>query len=615
VTETLRPDGLPEPTSPFEAATVDFIVDLFEAFPTWGTAAGYHRVDGRWHDASEAGRAGRLAMYARHWQRLAAFDDAELTREERVDRRILLGEIDKAVFGDDVLRSQAWDPLEAVYVMGSGLFGVLAREYAPWPERGAALVDRLEGLPELASASLAALTGLADRPVALLQLDTALAQLGGVTELIDASLQEARSRAAQGEAPELVAPMEAAAAAAVEAVEAFRRGLDSDVRVRASGDGRLGEALFAQKLAMTLGSELRPAELRERAWRDYHAVRAEMLRLARETWSHWFPDEALPEVAAGDEAGEAAIVKRVLAAIGEQHQRPDGLIAFCEAEMERISAFCRERDVISLPEEPMAITWTPAFMRAYGRAFLDSPGPLDRGERSHFWITPADESEGPEAVASYLREENDRMLRVLTIHEGVPGHYLQLAASNRCRSLARTVFTDGMFAEGWAVYVTQVMLDLGYAADDPGFALTHWKMYLRAVANAVLDVETHTGDMTEEQAMELMVEGAWQEQDEARGKWVRARISSTQLSTYYVGSIEMWELEEAARRRAAVAAGASEADVPPQHIAGAIGDSPGFDYKAHLEAVISYGTPPIRWCRELLLGGDAAADAGLGGRA
>jgi hypothetical protein len=146
------------------------------------------------------------------------------------------------------------------------------------------------------------------------------------------------------------------------------------------------------------------------------------------------------------------------------------------------------------------------------------------------------------------------------------------------------------------------MFDAGYGADDPGFALTHWKIYLRAVVNAILDVETHTGDMTEDAAMELMTVGAWQEHDEARGKWLRARISSTQLSTYYVGAVEMWELEEEVRRRAAVAVGASAADVPSQRIAGGIGDSPGFDQRAHMEAVISHGTPPIEWCRHLLLG-------------
>ncbi len=601
MTDALRPDGLPQPRTPFETAVVDFLVDLFEAYPTWGTDAGYHRVDGRWPDLSEDGRASRLETFAGHRARLEASGTSQLTAHESIDRQILLDEIEKVVFGEEVLRAQAWDALEIVYLMGGGLFGVLAREYAPWSVRGASLLSRLEGLPQLTRAALAGLTGLPGRPVALLQLETALGQLSGVTALVEQTLDEARRRSATGEAPELLAPLESAATAATIALEVFREGLDTDVRNRAQGEGRLGSELFAQKLRFTLGSELTPDELRARAWSDYHAVRAEMLRLARELWPIWIAGEPLPEVADDDTAAESAIVQRVLDAIADQHQSPDGLISYCEAEIERISDFVREHELITLPDEPLRITWTPVFLRAAARAFLDSPGPLDRGQQSHFWITPPDESQGPDAVASYLREENDAALRTLSIHEGIPGHYLQLAASNACDSLARTVFTSGMFAEGWAVYVTQVMYDAGYAADDPGFALSHWKMYLRAVVNAILDVETHTADMTEDEAMALMVDGAWQERDEARGKWLRARISSTQLSTYFVGSLEMWDLEMEVRQRLAAAAGAGPGAVPRQHIRGGLAASPGFELRTHLEQVISYGTPPVKWCRELVL--------------
>jgi uncharacterized protein (DUF885 family) len=599
---TLRPDGLPEPGDDFEAIVVDIIVDLFGAYPTWGTAVGYHVADDRWPDLSEAGRHARLAMLRGHASRLAALDDAELRPDQRLDRRILEDEIAKVIFGDEVLRDEAWDPLSLVYVMGSGLFGLLSREYAPWPRRGASFLARLRGLPALAGQALAGFTGLPDRPVGLLQLETALAQLAGVTSLVDAGVAEARSRAEAGEGVDLVAPLEAAAIEARRALEAFRSGLDGEVRARASGEGRLGPDLFARKLRLTLGSDLAPEELRRRAWQDYHAVRAEMLRLARAAWGHFIPHEPVPATAVGDEASESALVKRVLDAIASEHQAPDRLLAFCEAEVARIADFCRDQEVITLPEEPLSITWTPEFMRAYGRAFLDSPGPLDRGSRSHFWITPPDESLGPEAVESYLREENDRGLRDLCIHEAIPGHYLQLAASNHCPSLARTIFVSGLFAEGWAVYVTQVMVDLGYAADDPGFVLTHWKLYLRAVVNAILDVEIHAGTMTEEQALALMVEGAWQEQDEARGKWLRARISSTQLSTYYVGSVQMWELEVEVRRRAAVEAGAGTDAVPEQRIAGGLGETPGFQQRQHLEAVIAHGTPAIFWVRHIILG-------------
>jgi uncharacterized protein (DUF885 family) len=328
----------------------------------------------------------------------------------------------------------------------------------------------------------------------------------------------------------------------------------------------------------------------------------ELLRLARQLWPTWVADAPLPDVTTGDVEGEDALVRRVLDAIAGEHQDPADLLEWCRDETARIEAFCREHDLITLTDQPLSIVWTPLFMRAYGRAFLDSPGPLDRDQQSHFFITPPADDAPAEAVESYMREDNDRMLRLLCIHEGVPGHYLQLAASNQSPSLIRTVFSDGMFAEGWAVYVTQVMMDAGYRADDPALLMTHWKFYLRAVANAILDVETHTRGMTEEAAMDLMVRRSFQEEDEARAKWLRARLTSTQLSTYYVGALEMFDLEVEARERAAIAAGATLADVPPQHIAGGIGASPGFQLRAHLESVIAHGTPPIRWVRRILAG-------------
>jgi uncharacterized protein (DUF885 family) len=601
------PDPLPAPSTPFERALDAFLRDFFATSPVSAGFAGYHLVDHAWMDVSEAGRTARLGMLDRHRTALEALPDPELGPDERVDRAMLLEHIDQQRFGDEVLRDEAWDPLVAVYILGSGFFGLLAREYAPWAHRGAAFLARVEGVPAFLDGALGALTGLPGRPVSLLHLDTALRQLDGVTDLIDAGIAEARTRAGAGEAAGLVEPLEAAAEAARAALERFRTALDTEVRGRADGEGRLGADLFDQKLRGTLGSDLTPDQLLERAWADHRAVRAEMLRLARAIWSTWLPGEPMPLVAEGDEDGERSLVSRVLDAVAEERQQPEDLLDWCRTEIARIEAFCRERDVIGLAEDPLSIIWTPVFMRAYGRAFLDAPGPLDRGQSSHFFITPPDDDATPEAIDSYMREDNDRMLRLLCIHEGVPGHYLQLAWSNRAGSLVRTVFSDGMFAEGWAVYVEQVMLDLGYGADDPALLLTHWKFYLRAITNAILDVEVHARGMTEEAAVDLMVRQAFQEADEARAKWLRARLTSTQLSTYYVGAVEMFDLETEARRRAAVAVGADAAAVPERLIGPPPGETPGFDYRAHLESVISHGTPPIRWVRRILA--DAAPAA------
>lgn len=594
---------LPEPVSAWDRVLHAFLVDYFEAMPVHATVAGYHLVDGRWPDLSEAGRLDRLGSYARHRSAAEVLADDDLSASERIDRAILLELLDKLRFGDEVLRDEAWDPLSIVYLAGSGLFGILSREYAPWSERGAAFAARVEGLPGLLADGLAGLTGLPDRPVSLLHLDTALAQLAGIPDLVEEGVEEARRRAAEGEAPELVSRIETAQAAVASAVERFRAELDGPIRARAAGEGRLGAERYAAKLRLTLSSDITPDELHRRALRDHAAVRAEMLLLARALWPAWVPEAPLPDVGEGDVDGEDALVRRVLDAIAHQHQQPAALLDWCREEVRRIEAFCRAHDLITLADQPLSIVWTPVFMRAYGRAFLDSPGPLDRGQRSHFFITPPADDAPPEAIESYMREDNDRMLRLLCIHEGVPGHYLQLAASNHSPSLIRTVFADGMFAEGWAVYVTQVMMDAGYGADDPALLLTHWKFYLRAIANAILDVETHTREMTQDAAIDLMVRRSFQEEDEARAKWLRARLTSTQLSTYYVGALEMLDLEVEARTRAAVAAGGSAADVPTQHIAGGIGDSPGFGLRTHLESVIAHGTPPIRWVRRILAGG------------
>jgi uncharacterized protein (DUF885 family) len=593
-------DPLPTPARPFERALHAFLVDFFAADPIAAGFAGYHLFDDRWPDLSGSGRGQRLAMLARHETAVSGLAEEDLSAAERIDRALLLEEIEQLRFTDEVLRDEAWDPLHVVYLLGSGLFTLLAREYAPWPQRGEAFLRRVEALPRVLEDALAALTGLPDRPVSRLHLDTALDQLPGIGDLIDEGMAEARRRAGSGEAPGLPEALEVARARAQGALDAFRHALDTQVRGRASGEGRLGADLFARKLRFALSSDLAPEALRERAWRDHRAVRAEMLRLARELWPAWIAGEPLPEVVPGDAEGEERLVRRVLDAIATVHRAPDELIEWCRAEVARIEDFCRERGLITLADEPLKVVWTPRFMRAYGRAFLDSPGPLDRGQSSHFFITPPDEALGPEATESYLREDNDRMLRLMCIHEGVPGHYLQLAASNHSPSLVRTIFSNGMFAEGWAVYVEQVMLDEGYGVDDPALLLTHWKFYLRAITNAILDVETHANGMTEADAIDLMVRQGFQESDEARAKWLRARLTSTQLSTYYVGCVEMYDLELEARRRAAVAAGGSAADVPAPALARVIQPTPGFDLRAHLESVIGHGSPPIRWIRRIL---------------
>jgi len=587
------PDNRPTPVTAFDHAVKAFLDDLFAAQPVFATQIGFHAHDHQWPDMTEAGRLSRLAMLRDHRARFERLAPGDLSADEEIDRGIVVEEIDAMEFEDDVLREPAWDSLSYVSLAGSGLFSLLAREFAPWAHRGAAFAGRLRGMPPLLDAAAEALVGLPGRPVSRLHAETALAQMSGITELIDDGAAEADKLGS--EEPAVAEAVRAAAEPARAAVARLEQRLRDEILPRAQGEGRLGPELFAAKLRHTTASDIGPQELGAGVRRDYDLVRAEMLRLARLAWPQWLPGVPMPDD--GDET-----IRRVLLAVAGEHRQPAELLDFSRAEVRRIEEFCRARDVIGLPDEPLTVTWTPVFMRAYGRAFLQAPGPLDKGLSSYFWISPPDEGADAEAVESYLREDNDRMLRLLAIHEGVPGHYVQGAYANRSPSLVRAVFGSGVFAEGWAVYVTQVMMDLGYGENEPALLLNHWKFYLRAITNALMDVAIHAEGMTEEQAMAMMVGGGFQEPDEARAKWLRARLTSTQLTTYYLGSLGMWETEEEARRRAAVAAGAAADAVPLQRIAGGLGETPGFNYRAHLESVISHGQPPIKWLRRALFG-------------
>ena len=583
--------------SDFKRRVDEHLAETFSRNPTFATSIGEHAHDDRWPDMSEAGRAEQIASTDRWLAEFRAMTD--LTGDEAIDRDLLIGELEAARFAETELREEAWNPLGWIYLIGGGLFSLNAREFAPLADRLASTAGRLEGMPALLAAAAAALIGHAGRPVGRFQTETAINQLPGIGALIDEALAAAEATRESDHAVAAMLPrLTAAAGVARDAIAAFGTHLRDVVLPASEGEGRLGPDLFAAKMRHTMRSEtLTPARILAGAEREYVAVRAEMVRLARDLWPTWCPDRPAPD-------DENVLVRGVLDAIALQHPNAEDLLDFCRAEHARIETFCVERDLLGLADEPLEIQWTPLFLRTFGGAMLSSPGPLERGQKAFFAITPMPDDWTEAQRESNLREDNDRMLRVLTIHEAVPGHYLQGVYANRCPSIVRAIFASGLFAEGWAVYVTQVMMDVGYGADDPALLLVHWKFYLRSATNAIIDARIHCQGMTQDDAIALMVDGGFQEASEARAKYDRARLSSTQLSTYFAGSLEMWEIEREARRRAAVASGdpRGPAAVPEPRVVGGFGETPGFVYRQHLESVIGHGTPPTALLRRILFG-------------
>ena len=554
----------------FRAVVEEFLAGHFALDPVRATDAGNHDHDGEWPDLTDAGRRARSAFLRDAERRLMELPVGGLSRDDAIDRELLLEQVRADLFEQDRLAELGWNPLAYVYLAGSGLFGLLAREFAPLDVRLRSMASRLRGLPSLLDAARQRLDEPGGRAVSRFHTEKAISDMPGAADLATAAreaantLDDAALREEVGDA----------ATVGRAAADAFTSWLRDDLLPRAEGGFRLGRALHEEKLRHALRTDLRPAEIMARAEVAHAGVRQEMVELATSLWDEWVPGEERP-------SDGGAVVRRVLDAIAADHPAAGELLDFCRAELGRIEAFVRERDVIGLMEDPLEIIWTPAFLRAGAGAMLIPPGPLDRGLKSYFCITPMPEHWTAEQVESNLREDNARMLRLLTIHEAVPGHYLQLAYANRSESLVRSVFMSGVFVEGWAVYVTQVMMDLGYGADDRALMLVHWKYFLRAITNAIIDIGIHSGEMDEAEAMRLMVDEGYQERSEASEKWSRARLTSTQLCEYFVGSLEMTDLEREARRRASA-------------------DGRPFVYRDHLEGVIAHGSPPPRTLRRIL---------------
>jgi uncharacterized protein (DUF885 family) len=550
----------------------EILAGFFAHYPTVATELGNHEHDDRWPDLTDAGRRARLDFLADTEQRVTALDPAALSRDDAIDRRILLENIAASRFFEERLREPEWNPLSYTYLFGGGLFALLAREFAPLPDRLRSAAARMRGLPAALDQARATLRAGGQRPISRFHTERAIATIGGVADLA----RQAATEAAGLDDTQLRSEVEAAAELAVRGVEEFTAWLRDELLPNVDGDFRLGAELYREKFRHALKSDLTPDDLAARAQAAFDEVRGEMTRLARQLWPAWIGDE--PEPIDGN-----VLVRRVLDAIASDHPKANELLDFCRAENERIQAFIRQRDLIGLADEPLEIIWTPEFLRATGGAMLIPPGPLDRGLSSFFAITPMPDDWSDEQRESYLREDNTRQLRLLTIHEAVPGHYLQLAYSNRCPSLVRAIFASGVFAEGWAVYVTQVMMDVGYGGDDPALMLVHWKFYLRAIINAMIDIRIHSGTMDRDEAMRLMVEDGFQEESEAANKWDRARLSSTQLCEYFLGYVSMSDLETEARRRASA-------------------EGVEFVLRPFLESVLAHGTPSMPVIRDLLFG-------------
>ena len=556
--------------SAFEEIALEYLEDLTAFSPVSATFTGDHRADDVLDQVDAAARQQRRDLYVKHRDRLAAIDRQQLSRANQVDAELLSADIEEGLWRIDTLQEWAWNPLVYVGLSGSSIYGLVARDFAPITERLNNAASRLEQIPRFLEQSR---TALVPERVPQIHAETAIAQNPGLNSIIDNMIVP--------EMPALNATdrarLEAAIETARDAIAEHQTWLEEELLPRAAGDFRIGAELYDAKLDFALNSPLRRKDVQVLAEQEYAAVRNRMYEVSKEIYVADHPYTTFPDEP--DEAFKQVIIRAALEKAYQQLPPRDGIAAIAREQLQQATDFVIEKNIVTVPEDPVEIIEMPEFQRGISLAYMDAAGPLDTGQKSFYAVAPLPQDWTDEQVASFLREYNLYSIQILTIHEGVPGHYLQIALSNRYPSTLRAVLQSGPFIEGWAVYIEGVMIEEGYLDYHPLLRLMMLKWNLRAVTNAIIDSAIHVDGMTREQAMKLMIEGGFQEEREAAGKWVRAQLTSAQLSTYFVGY-----QEHVSTRRAVEAAWGED-----------------FSLRRYHDQALSYGSPPGRFVRALML--------------
>jgi uncharacterized protein (DUF885 family) len=542
----------------FEAVANAYVEDLLKMNPETATLLGDHRYDARLTDRSATAIAAQAKMSRDYLAKLAAIDAKTLNQTNAIDYEILKTNLERTIFEAEELKEHEWNPI--YYNMGSAIYSLIARDFAPLDHRLASVKGRLQEIPNVVAAAKANLKNPPE-----IHTKTAMQQNTGNIGLIKDELTQFVS-----ESPKMEAELAPARAAAVAALEEYGQWLEKDLLPRSTGDFRLGDAMWRKKLRFSLDSDLSKEDIYARASADLKATQEAMYATALPLYKKYFPDVT-------DEAKLKDIKlvnKAVLDHLAQNHPSNDDIVDKSKTALAEATKFTQDHKLVTVPKEPVKIIVMPEFQRGVAVAYCESPGPLEPQAETFFSIAPTPKDWTNERVESFFKEYNDYMLKNLTVHEAMPGHYLQGAHSNKFKAptLVRAIFASGLFAEGWAVYSEKMMAEAGFGG--PEMRMQQLKMRLRVIINSIIDQKIHTEGMTEQDAMAIMMNEGFQEEGEAAGKWRRACLTSTQLSTYFVGSAEVEGI------RAAYEAKNKKVDVRKMN-----------------DEILSYGTPSPKYIK------------------
>jgi len=457
--------------------------------------------------------------------------------------------------------------MEPIWTLGSGYETLMGYEFAPKEDRAFTLNGRIGATPDFLKNAQAMLDIM---PVP--HIETAISQCDGLISVIEDELP----LFIEDLNLELAEKLKQSGVKASKAIKKYQNYLSEKLKSPPHRDFRLGKELYSQLLPFTLNEGISADDVLNRSEAELKSVQLEMLDLAVPLYEKIFGYP--PEIRSHDE--HLDVIEKVLDSIADDHVDRHEVVESARATIDELNQFIMDKDLLTLdPTKPLEIRETPEYQRGFSIASLQAPGPLEDNLQTYYNVSPIPNDWTEKESESFLREYNRISVKILSIHEALPGHYVQLYYSNRHPSIIRSVLGSGVMVEGWAHYTERMMIEEGFGNRDHRYKLVQMKWQLRGIANAIIDQKIHAGNMTEKEAIQLMVKETFQEEAEASAKWRRAQLSFGQLSTYFVGSTLMWDLKNDVEEKEGI----------------------NFNLKEFHENLLSHGSIPIRHLRRLML--------------
>ncbi len=549
-----------------EAVFKSYLDDYFRLRPMEATRLGDHRFDSQLEELTPEARA----KWLEHTKKtLAALPKEvsyqELSRPAQIDFEIFEHTLKADQWLAENTRPYQEDTRIYNGYINDGVYLLLTQSSLPRETNVANCIARMAQIPKVIAA---ARQNLRNPPRA--HTETAIRQNRGAIAFYEQGIFEFAGKTRQ------LAALKAAAEPVAACLKEYQAFLEKELLPQANGEWRLGEEKFAKKLDLELNAGMTADQVVADAEAEFARVERDMYVIARQLWSRYFARQPLPP---DDTDGQRWTVQQVLGAVAKEHCRPEDLTREMKQRVAQLKKFIAANDILRLPEpDHCQVVEMPEFKRGNSTAYMEAPPPLDPNATGQLAVSPPPRDWDAQRVNSYLEEYNNHMLDILTIHEGYPGHSVQLEYMNRNPSLIRRVLQSGVYIEGWAVYTEQMMLDQGYGQGDLALRLSQLKFYLRAVANTILDHKMHCSNLTDDEALEFLMRRCFQSEGEARLKIIRAKQSSCQLSTYFAGRMAHYRLRQQIQRE--------------------LGEK--FELGRFHEAVLAPGAVPVKYLLELV---------------